>query len=311
MPRRGSSTAILERTLDLVWSLWTELGVSGTRRRHSDWGIDPEPLIIFTSTLGDFDRRLIDEALDWCISYGQYISRVRLKNLVESQAHMLESFSGFSATVNEHANLRWPHPGKPLRYEPSGKSHVDDFTSHALLALKLRALFGVSARTEVIRSFLHPNHSLSAAELADLIDYKKRNVSEALESLRLGGLLYSQQVGNQIRYRLNRQEIRNPLTPLPKLFPLWRPIFLVLDGILDVDSREESLSSKARAVAARTAVDRIDPFLIQAGIRKPDATIKGEAYWEIFIDWATEITTGLAFAEPEKVFRKDQIPRFA
>lgn len=311
MPRRGSSNAILERILDLVWSLWTELGVAGTRKRHSDWGIDPEPLIVFTSTLRDLDRRLVDEALDWCITYGQYISRVRLKNLVEAQANTLESFSTFSATVNEHANWRWPHSGRPFRYKPSGKSQVDDFTPQALLALRLRALFGVSARTEVIRSFLHAHHSLSAAELADLINYKKRNVSEALESLRLGGLLYSQQVGNQIRYRLNRDEIQEPLTPLPNLFPLWSPIFLALDGLLDVDTREESLAPRARAVAARSAADRIGPLLDQAGIKKPDAKVKGEAYWDVFNEWALEITSGLAFAEPERVFRQGQIPYFA
>src|SRR5438128_8988025 len=67
MSKTSSSEQIREHILDLVWSLWAELGVSSWIRRHQQWAIDPEPLILFTVQIGDADRRLRDEALDWCI----------------------------------------------------------------------------------------------------------------------------------------------------------------------------------------------------------------------------------------------------
>ena len=66
--------------LDLAWSLWTELGVSGQRRRHSEVGVDLEPLIVATAYLSRFDARLRDESLDWCVLNVSYVSSDRLRN---------------------------------------------------------------------------------------------------------------------------------------------------------------------------------------------------------------------------------------
>ena len=42
----ASPAPVGEGALALAWSLWTELGVPGWSRRHQDWAIDPEPLIL-------------------------------------------------------------------------------------------------------------------------------------------------------------------------------------------------------------------------------------------------------------------------
>src|SRR5215469_8967720 len=100
MPKQNSEDEVLEHALDLAWSLWSELGVSGWTRRHQDRAIDLEPLILHSSWLGQFDRRLWGEAIDWCITNSDLVSAVRLKNLLRtSTARIRQEFGGFSATV--------------------------------------------------------------------------------------------------------------------------------------------------------------------------------------------------------------------
>jgi hypothetical protein len=95
--------------LDLAWSLWSELGVDGVRRRHDWQAIDLEPLIIFTSYIGNFDSRLRAKSIDWCIAYARFASAFRLRNLAEQAGPtMRAAFGRYAATVNAHAMMRRP-----------------------------------------------------------------------------------------------------------------------------------------------------------------------------------------------------------
>lgn len=71
--------------LDLAWSLWAELGVSSWHRRHTDWSVELEPLIIFTALVAQHDPRLLREAVDWCVKNDRFISLVQLRNIVIAQ----------------------------------------------------------------------------------------------------------------------------------------------------------------------------------------------------------------------------------
>src|SRR5262245_61784017 len=78
MPTTRSSAAVTQSLIDLAWSLWAELGVSGWTRHHADWNVDVEALIILTAALEDADPRLRDESTDWCIRYARFVSSARL-----------------------------------------------------------------------------------------------------------------------------------------------------------------------------------------------------------------------------------------
>ncbi|MGH2748046.1 MAG: hypothetical protein ACRDKB_09005 [Actinomycetota bacterium] len=311
MPTEGFSAEIRERALDLAWSLWAELGVSGWRRHHQDWGIDPEPLVIFTASIADLDPRLRDESLDWCIRFGHYLSRARLRNLLRGEDdRTVSSFGTYSATVNAHSTLNWPGSTNPLPYQPTGRSDIRDFTAPALLALRLRALLGVSARAEAVRLLMAARAPLATSDIAGEIDYTKRNVADALESLRLAGVVFSERHRNAMHHRLNRTDLRGVATPLPKLFPAWKPIFRVISGLLVVEARQEALSKAARAVEARRVVESLKGALEAASLRRPDLTVVGEDFWQAFSNWATETMTGLAFAESSRVFDRDREPTY-
>ena len=61
-------------------------GVSPDRRGESDLAIDRETFIVLTAWLRDQDPRLRDEAIDRCICYGQYVSRLHAPQAMSPHA---------------------------------------------------------------------------------------------------------------------------------------------------------------------------------------------------------------------------------
>lgn len=183
----GYSRHVEEAVLDFLWSLWAELGVSGWTRRHRHWGIDPEPLVLFTAAVGQLDARLRDESTDWCIRYSRYVSVARLKNLLRSAPPpVAAAFGEYAATVSTHASVRWPGATQARVYRPTGRSRIEGFTRPALVTLRLRALFGVGARAEILRHYvLSPAATFAAADFPEA-HHTKRIIAAELESLRTG-----------------------------------------------------------------------------------------------------------------------------
>jgi hypothetical protein len=77
-----SGERLLEQTLDLLWRQWTSLGVPGGGRTYAgDAMLDPEGLLLVTTSLGRHDARLLDMALDWLHAEGNRVNVQRLKGL--------------------------------------------------------------------------------------------------------------------------------------------------------------------------------------------------------------------------------------
>ncbi len=73
-------------TLDLLWRQWT-LGVSGHLGPASgDFLLDPEALLLASTTLARFDARLFDEVLDWLQDQADWINLQRLARLQKDHA---------------------------------------------------------------------------------------------------------------------------------------------------------------------------------------------------------------------------------
>ena len=246
-----TSNPLREELVGLAWSLWSELGVSGWERRHRRWFVDPEPLIVFTAWLGDEDRRLRDEATDWCTRFGGWISATRLANLQEhASADTRARFGELAATVAHHSAVRWRGATKPGRFAPSGKSRLDSFDAPSRVSLRLRALFGVGARAEILRQFLRtPAVARSASELVGDAGFKKRNVADALDGLRLGGALDFTKAQNRLAYRLrNPSAWRAVVGELPEVWPRWTRILPLLAQTADAVARIRGLPPRASAV---------------------------------------------------------------
>jgi DNA-binding transcriptional ArsR family regulator len=297
MSTASSSDGIREHILDLTWSLWAELGVSSWTRRHQQWAIDPEPLILFTAHISESDRRLRDEALDWCIGYGTYVSTTRLRNLVKhAPPERQTAFARFAATVNAHSDHRWPSSAQPINYKPTGRSSLASFTAPALIALRLRALVGVAARTEILRVIVgNPDRPFTASDLVCDVNYTKRNIDNALDSLRIAGLLEVRQLRNQHQYRLTEPgRLLAFVGDRPSLNPRWTPIFVSIACMLYLADRAGELAKQVAMVEATRVFRQISGLIDDANLVKPAKPIVGPDALDAFFIWAEELTGRLA-----------------
>lgn len=286
-----SSERLTDNAIALAWSLWAELGASGWQRNHSSHAIDPERLILFTALLGDADPRLRDESTDWCIAYGRYVSAARLRNLLSTQTpEVRATFADMAATVNAHSNLRWPSAAQARPYARTQRSAIADFTSPSLVVLRLRALFGVGARAEVVRAFLaDPSARFSAADVAADAGYTKRNVAEALDALRAAGLLRVEALRNQRLFGLAGAEWLTSLPGgLPESWPRWTSVFRVLEGLITGSRAAERMPARVRAVEASAVLRDLRHDLEQVGVRLSQEELGPDA-WAAMQRLSTEL----------------------
>ena len=241
--------------LDLAWSLWTELGVSGQRRSHTDIGVDLEPLIVATAYLSKFDARLRDESLDWCVLNVSYVSSDRLRNFLRTvDENVRHVFGPYSATLKKVRRVSWPGDGRPFAFSATRRSVAPDLFRPALVQLRLRAAFGVSGRAETLRWLLHqPDHFVGSLELALKSYYGKDNVADTLDLLARAGLLEATVMttaGNQRVFRLDRQA--NVVAALEDWMKVpqqrWDAVFRVVVGLIEF-TRAAPGRPESRAVA--------------------------------------------------------------
>jgi len=267
----SSRGRLLDFALDITWSLWTELGLSGWERRHQGEGVDLEPLILFSAWLGRQDHRLRDESVDWCLTNMRFVSATRLRGLLKrADDEIVERFGDYSATIASKApNANWPREGKPWKFVPSRKSGVPDLTRPALLQLRLRALFGVGSRAELLRLLLiDMQRGWSAGELAGETGYAKVNVAATLDSLTLAGVVGTEKSGNQFRYRLARvSQLIELAGPVPSFQPDWSARFSVMMNLVRWELDRPARQSLVRAANLVRLLRQIERPIERLGLR--------------------------------------------
>jgi len=280
--RRRPARTFVEQATALAWGAWAELGVSGWTETHDEWAIDPEPLILFTSFLGDSDARLRDEATDWCVRNWRHISRTRLRNLVRVQPQAVrDTFGIFAATVGEHASVTWPYASEPRRFTVTGRSASPQLDKPSMVWLRLRAMFGLGARTEILRYFLSSEQSWSSAvTISAAANYTKRNIAEECEALVQAGVLSVKPVGNRFYYTLaSRSRLEAFVGPLPPVRPSWTALFNVARQLVDLESQAASSTNRTLTVKVRRAIDEMEADLDELELDPPNSTVRGENLW--------------------------------
>jgi hypothetical protein len=276
--------------LGTLWSLWAELGLSGWERWHRNTLVDLEALIVATARMGERDPRLLEEALDWCIANGRIASAVRFKHLVAAaDGATRQAFERFAGTVNAHAPLRWPSAGPALRASRTGRSASPDLSRPALLQLRLRALWGVNARAEVLRVMLpEGGRFMGVSEVSLATAYGKDAVSDALDSLQRGGLLARAGRANQYLYRLVREDELRALVgsvPVPEVD--WSMALPVMVSMLEAAELPET-PPLARAAELHRRYRTWQPPLARMGNTVwPQAT--GEEFNADYERWSLQL----------------------
>lgn len=298
---QAGHSALSKRQLDLVSGAWVELGVSGWQRTHQDWTVDPEPLIIQTAALGDTDPRLRDEALDWCIGNWRYVSRVRLRNLLAEQPPgVLEAWGPFAATVSKHAGIRWPSATKEFRYTTTGRSSLESMARPSRAWLRMRAMFGLGARTEILRYFISGHHRATAATIARRVRYAKRNVADECESLVKAGVLRTQQVANRFYYMPDRaDELIEFVGEVAPIQPDWTALFAVTNALVALEQAAQTLPSQALLVEAHRVASGLDDQLNALDIDERPRLVHPDHYWPAVRDFAERYLSAWASGEWE------------
>jgi len=280
--RRRPAATFAGQALALASGAWTELGVSGWTSTHGDWAIDPEPLILFTAWLGDADPRLRDEATDWCIRNWRHVSKTRLKNLLRHHTDdVTEAFGEFAATVGTHAGITWPAATKPRRFTVTGRSALPALDRPSMGWIRLRAMFGVGARAEILRCFLVRRDVLhSVASLAARTGYTKRNVAEECDVLERAGVLAVRTRGNRFYYSAARltalEEFVGDVAPIR---PEWSAMFNVTRALGSLEKRSDEESPRTLAVHVRQALRSVENDLDDLELGAPPESIVGADLW--------------------------------
>jgi hypothetical protein len=291
------SKKIDEHLIDLSWSLWTELGVAGVKRRHQHCLIALEELIILTAIIAEADPRLRDEALDWCTRYHHFVSISRLRNLVKDfGSSVWEPFSLFAATLNSVSRSNWPlfSKVKPLKFKPSGKSKPPQCELPALLCLRFRALFGVGARADLITYFLTQKKSdVNASDAAEM-GYSKRSLADLLEDFVRSGFFDVFTTRNQRNYRLKKcDQVKKIAGMFPEITPPWRQILDVLLPLRMCIQEVEKKSAAIKMVEIRTALLKVENKLARLNLSPPSMQSDFSIYWDTFTDWMLHIVKEL------------------
>ncbi|NOY81546.1 MAG: hypothetical protein GXP31_11160 [Kiritimatiellaeota bacterium] len=229
----------LELMLRFLWRQWSALGVAGHAETGDCWAIDPEALLAFTCTIGRYDSRLFDEVLDWLVTNERFINVQRLKTVMRKEGFRggstLAAVAGFLAENGKKAKWERLAKGRAeqendryLFQRPDGavlpvvgnpdpvfkeygwlRNPVDlrglsaEFPpySETSLWMRLRALFGVTARCEIVL-YLLVNGKCGSSVLARQTYFFHRTIQDALGEMTRSGLVVSTRIGRERTYSL-------------------------------------------------------------------------------------------------------------
>jgi hypothetical protein len=220
---------LADSALDLVWSLWTELGVPGPRRSHTRAVLDPERLLTVTPRFAASDARLLDLVFSWCVQHGERLSGSRLTALVRAASpEVRASAEAFLAELGSAGvGLLRISPIQPPR--PRDLRDIELTAGRAaLLRLRIRALVGVGGRADVLTAMLAaPGTWVSASALVAEVGLAKRHIARILSEMTDGGITLARKRGNVHEVRLANPAALAELVSVPAglTFPNWDAVF--------------------------------------------------------------------------------------
>jgi len=263
----GFRERLLDEALEFLWNEWSILGVPGYAGETHDWLIDPEALLASTCTFGRYDARLFDTVLDWLMENGRFINLQRFRGMFKHFGFAGQQVANavIATMQRQSSSAKWrvaretaaayggPAPtfrftdGTPLPVPGERDPVVIEFglvrnpvqlrglarpfpPNHpAALLLRLRALFGVSARCEIFAYLLckGPVHSYGIARRTG---YFQKTVYDALSDMEHSGYVVSSRTGRERTFKLDSADLARALTG-DRRPPQWKDWPRFLAGI--------------------------------------------------------------------------------
>jgi hypothetical protein len=317
----------LDLLLNFLWRQWSALGVAGYAKSDDSWVIDPEALLIFTASIGRYEPRLFDEVLDWLDVNGRFINIQRLRTILKKEKFVggpvisaIASLMSKRAAMNkwkrlaeaygktmEHEALFYHKNGEPL---PVVGKVDTDFSAHGFrrnpielrgnsqpfrpepvtnLALRLRALFGVNARCEIML-YLLVSGSGHPRRISRETYYFQKTVQDTLVEMSRSGLILATTEGREKHYKLVPSYWREMLVGDKAIdcWITWPPLFSALERVWLMLNQDEILNLEPllQASELRDFMLGVRPDIERAGLKgafSDDQAYLGEAYTGIFL----------------------------
>ncbi|WP_404420521.1 hypothetical protein [Nibricoccus sp. IMCC34717] len=244
--------------VQLLWRQWSALGVAGPVAQEGNCAVDPEALLLISTQFARHDARLFDEIADWLQRNGHWINLMRLSRLEREFAFgdtaVLGALAEHLAQRTTHAKWKALSKNRPPSQPPAllfthlpppnradeiflrwgwlrpelefrGLSKAPHPTTPASFLLKLRALFGLQSRAEVV-AWLLAHEAGHPAQIARETGYFRGSIQNVLNELEVSGLIYSAREGREKHFVAPRGNWRFLLASAPKNladFPKWVP----------------------------------------------------------------------------------------
>lgn len=312
--------------LAFLWRQWSALGVSGHARTDDHWLIDPEALLLFSTVVARRDARLFDEVLDWLQLNADRLNLQRLARLQKEHAlgdaTVLAAMAAHLTLAKAHPKWRtvaartpapasgaeprplfphlpvigrgddtwlawgWQRPPVELR----GLSQAPRPDQPGTFLFKLRALFGLQTRAEVI-AWLLAHETGHPAEIARATGYFRGSIQSVLNELAASGHVFALRAGREKRFGLRHAEWRFLLTwSDAKAFPqwvAWDSYLAALRRVFDLveHPRLVSMSPELQAIELRRALDAVRLAKTgEAAALTPATTQTGSDYLNFALD---------------------------
>jgi hypothetical protein len=293
------ANSLRDALIQRAWAQWVALGVDAVGAAESSV-VDPEALIALTAEIGEADARLRDTSTDWCVAYGRFVNGTRLRQVVAEIGTPESAIGEYAATVAGAGGPSWRQGRAREGYRYRGTARLEDLGDLPRLLLRLRAIYGVNARADVIGYLLaRPDPTVSLADLARSTRFTKRNVALTVDALALGGVVTVERVGNQQRVRLE-PEMAHGWLPVPIQRIDWVDRYTVGLNALRFLNRSDRMADAVRAIEAKVVSERLMPLLRRERLPAPDGRVRGEAFSTAFDRCVARLTMRLAVEPSER-----------
>jgi hypothetical protein len=272
-----------------LWRQWAQLGLAAASTGKKDgWIIDPEALWLFSATFARYDARLFDEILDWISKNATFINIPRLKSLARrfgfDEMNVVAAMAAAVSQKKSRLNWRFSRTEKrddatPLFLDVSGEP-LPDFEPYddiflrfgfkrgkvelrglsrqfnpvmpECALLRLRALFGITARAETVLYLLthdmaHPSH------IARETGFSQKNVQDTLVDISGSGLVHPAKLEGRMKMYFMKKDHRAPFLYLPESPPQWITWPPVFRGLQMLSKGVSKISSQPVSELLKTA----------------------------------------------------------
>lgn len=249
-----------EQILNLLWSQWGSIGIPGSGSVNKEFPIDPEALIAFSCHMSRYDARLFDQIMDWVRRHERLVNLNRLRSVIDAEKFGVENILAPIAVYLDRATTtkKWEkvmrttprYPNADLEplflfFDGTGLPTVQDvdpvferfgfrrnlYQDRGLagmykpeglpgLLIKLRALFGIAARAEILLFMLCKDRT-TVTDVADNTYYSWRLVQNVLSDMSASGLVISSGSKRTRHYSLPKEAWKSVLGIDQTALPPW------------------------------------------------------------------------------------------